>query len=132
MFNESHARPNRTSLVGAAVSIKSLEMHVDAVDAGDNVLLVDDLVATGGTAEAAAALIEQAGGTVTECWCVIDLPDLGRAKRLQAKATRCSRCATSRARERGRMISAPIPLPPGVSDADRPLRSANSRLNREE
>ena len=49
------------------------------------VLLVDDLLATGGTAEAAAALIEQAGGTVTECCFVVDLPDLGGNTRLQAK-----------------------------------------------
>jgi adenine phosphoribosyltransferase len=62
-----------------------VEMHVDALDAGEKVLLVDDLVATGGTAEAAAALIEQAGAEVTECCFVIDLPDLGGRKRLQAK-----------------------------------------------
>jgi adenine phosphoribosyltransferase len=49
------------------------------------VLLVDDLIATGGTAEAAASLIEQGGGTVTECCFVIDLPDLGGRKRLEAK-----------------------------------------------
>ena len=62
-----------------------VEMHVDAVQPGEKVLLVDDLIATGGTAEAAAALIEQAGGTVTECCFVIDLPDIGGTKRLQAK-----------------------------------------------
>jgi adenine phosphoribosyltransferase len=62
-----------------------VEMHVDAVQPGDRVLLVDDLIATGGTAEAAVALIEQAGGTVQECCFVIDLPDLGGRKRLESR-----------------------------------------------
>jgi adenine phosphoribosyltransferase len=62
-----------------------VEMHVDAVEPGEKVLLVDDLIATGGTAEAAAALIEQAGGTVSECCFVVDLPDIGGRKRLEAK-----------------------------------------------
>jgi adenine phosphoribosyltransferase len=65
-----------------------VEMHVDAIAAGEKVLLVDDLVATGGTAEAAAALIEQAGGVVTECCFVIDLPEIGGRKRLEAKGYR--------------------------------------------
>ena len=46
------------------------------------VLLVDDLIATGGTAEAAIKLIEKMGGVVVECCAVIDLPDLGGRKRL--------------------------------------------------
>jgi adenine phosphoribosyltransferase len=62
-----------------------VEMHVDAVEAGERVLLADDILATGGTAEAAAGLIEQAGGAVVECCFVIDLPDLGGKKRLHAK-----------------------------------------------
>jgi adenine phosphoribosyltransferase len=62
-----------------------VEMHVDAIEHGEKVLLVDDLIATGGTAEAAASLIEQGGGTVTECCFVVELPDLGGRKRLQAK-----------------------------------------------
>jgi adenine phosphoribosyltransferase len=62
-----------------------VEMHVDAIEHGEKVLLVDDLIATGGTAEAAASLIEQGGGTVTECCFVVDLPDLGGRKRLEAK-----------------------------------------------
>ena len=62
-----------------------VEMHVDAVARGEKVLLVDDLVATGGTAEASAALIEQAGGTVTECCFIVELPDLGGRKRLEQK-----------------------------------------------
>jgi adenine phosphoribosyltransferase len=60
-----------------------VEMHLDAVDPGDRVLLVDDLVATGGTALAAARLILDAGGAVHEAAFVIDLPDLGGARRLR-------------------------------------------------
>lgn len=62
-----------------------VEIHVDAIDKGEKILLVDDLIATGGTAEAAAALIMQAGGEVVECCFVIDLPDIGGRKRLEAK-----------------------------------------------
>ncbi len=62
-----------------------VEMHVDAIEKDETVLLVDDLVATGGTAEAAASLIEQAGGKLVECCFVVDLPDIGGRKRLEAK-----------------------------------------------
>ena len=51
----------------------------------DRVLLVDDLIATGGTAEAAAILIEKMGGKIIECCFVIDLPDLGGRKRLEER-----------------------------------------------
>lgn len=60
-----------------------VEMHVDAVSKGERVLLVDDLIATGGTAEAACKLVESMGGTIVECCFVIDLPDLGGRKRLE-------------------------------------------------
>jgi adenine phosphoribosyltransferase len=60
-----------------------VEMHVDAIGAGDEVLLVDDLIATGGTAEAAAQLIRDAGGQIIECAFVIELPDLGGRERLE-------------------------------------------------
>lgn len=60
-----------------------IEMHVDAVSKGNRVLLVDDLIATGGTAEAACKLIESMGGEIVECCFVIDLPDLGGRKRLE-------------------------------------------------
>ncbi len=60
-----------------------IEMHVDAVSKGDRVLLVDDLIATGGTAEAACKLIESMGGKIVECCFVIDLPDLGGRARLE-------------------------------------------------
>lgn len=62
----------------------TLEIHEDAIAQGDLVLMVDDLIATGGTAEAAANLIRRAGGTVIACCFVIDLPDLGGADRLRA------------------------------------------------
>ena len=61
-----------------------IEIHVDAIDRGDQVLLVDDLIATGGTAEAAVKLIESMGGTILECCFVIDLPELGGRERLIA------------------------------------------------
>jgi adenine phosphoribosyltransferase len=62
-----------------------VEMHADAVGPGDRVLLVDDLVATGGTALAAIALIRVAGATVDEACFVIDLPDLGGAARVRTE-----------------------------------------------
>ena len=60
-----------------------IEIHVDAIQPGDQVLLVDDLIATGGTAEAAVMLIREMGGVVVECCFVIDLPDLGGRLRLE-------------------------------------------------
>ena len=62
-----------------------VEIHADAVRAGEQVLLVDDLVATGGTAEAAIRLIERAGGEIAACAFVIDLPELGGRRRLEAR-----------------------------------------------
>lgn len=60
-----------------------VEIHDDAITQGQNVLIVDDLLATGGTAEAAVKLIRRAGGTVVGCCFIVDLPDLGGMKRLQ-------------------------------------------------
>ncbi len=60
-----------------------IEIHTDAIQKGDRVLLVDDLIATGGTAEAAVKLIQDMGGVVVECCFVIDLPDIGGRKRLE-------------------------------------------------
>jgi adenine phosphoribosyltransferase len=59
-----------------------VEIHTDAINQGEQVLLVDDLIATGGTAEAGVALIQKLGGVVAGCAFVIDLPELGGAKRL--------------------------------------------------
>ncbi len=60
-----------------------LEVHVDAVAKEDAILLVDDLIATGGTAEAAIRLIMEAGGTVVGSAFVVELPDLGGRKRIE-------------------------------------------------
>ena len=62
----------------------TIEIHVDAIKEGDSVLLVDDLTATGGTAEASIKLLQRAGATVVGAAFVIDLPDLGGAKRIEA------------------------------------------------
>ncbi len=59
-----------------------LEIHTDAIKAGGQVLLVDDLIATGGTAEAAIQLIQQLDATVCAAAFVVDLPDLGGMQRL--------------------------------------------------
>jgi adenine phosphoribosyltransferase len=61
----------------------TVEIHADAVGKGESVLLVDDLIATGGTAEAAIRLIEKAGGNVVGCSFIIDLPELQGRKRLE-------------------------------------------------
>jgi adenine phosphoribosyltransferase len=60
-----------------------IEIHTDAIAEGEKVLLVDDLIATGGTAEAACKLIEKIGGHIVECCFVIDLPDVGGRARLE-------------------------------------------------
>lgn len=62
----------------------TIEIHSDAVREGDRVLLVDDLIATGGTAEASVKLLQRAGATVVGATFIIDLPDLGGAKRIEA------------------------------------------------
>ncbi len=61
-----------------------VEIHTDAISKGAKVLLVDDLIATGGTAEAAVKLISRAGGNVLAASFVIELPDLGGRQRLEA------------------------------------------------
>jgi len=60
-----------------------LELHVDAIADGDLVLLVDDLIATGGTAGAAVKLIRAAGGKIVAACFVIDLPDLGGSQKIR-------------------------------------------------
>lgn len=62
-----------------------VEIHTDAIDKGERILLVDDIIATGGTAIAAAALIKKLGGELVECAFIIDLISLGCRKRLEAK-----------------------------------------------
>ncbi len=59
-----------------------VEIHTDMITPGERVLLVDDLIATGGTAQAAIRLLERAGAVIVGCSFIIDLPDLGGAKAL--------------------------------------------------
>lgn len=61
-----------------------VEIHSDAFEAGKRVLLIDDLLATGGTAVAGVKLIERLGGHIVAASFVVDLPDLGGRKRLEA------------------------------------------------
>lgn len=61
-----------------------VELHDDAIQPGERVLLVDDLLATGGTAEAGIKLVERLGGEIIACDFVIDLPDLGGRAKLEA------------------------------------------------
>ena len=60
-----------------------LEVHADACGAGERVLLVDDLIATGGTMLAGARLLRRLGADVVECAAIIDLPELGGSRRLR-------------------------------------------------
>jgi adenine phosphoribosyltransferase len=60
-----------------------IEIHIDAISQGEHILIVDDLIATGGTAEAAVNLVNAMGGKIVECCFVIDLPDLGGSSRLE-------------------------------------------------
>jgi adenine phosphoribosyltransferase len=62
-----------------------IEMHKDAIEKGAKVLVIDDLLATGGTALAAAALIEKLGGIVSEMAFIVNLPEVGGEKRLKGK-----------------------------------------------
>ena len=61
-----------------------MEIHDDAIAAGERILLVDDLLATGGTAEAGISLIERLGGEIVSCSFIIDLPALGGRRKLEA------------------------------------------------
>ncbi len=61
-----------------------MEMHEDAVSQGDRVILIDDLIATGGTAEGAIRLLRRMGAEIVAACFVIDLPELGGAKKLEA------------------------------------------------
>jgi len=64
--------------------LDEMEMHVDAIQPGERVILVDDLIATGGTAEGAVKLLRQIGANVLAACFIIDLPDLGGADKLRA------------------------------------------------
>lgn len=67
----------------------TLEMHVDAISEGDNVLIIDDLLATGGTVEATVKLVQRLGGTIKHAAFVINLPELGGEKRLNNLGVDC-------------------------------------------
>lgn len=60
----------------------ALEMHVDAIQPGERVVVVDDLLATGGTAEAGCKLVEAAGGAIVKVLFLVELPELGGRKKL--------------------------------------------------
>ena len=64
--------------------LDEMEMHRDAVAPGERIVLVDDLIATGGTAEAAVKLLRSLGASILAACFIIDLPDLGGSSRLQA------------------------------------------------
>lgn len=63
----------------------AVEIHKDAISEGQRVLLIDDLIATGGTAAASVNLIEKIGGNVVECAFIVDLPDLKGKEKLKGK-----------------------------------------------
>ena len=63
--------------------LDEMEMHEDAVSKGERVILVDDLIATGGTAEAAVKLLRQIGANILAACFIVDLPDLGGAAKLR-------------------------------------------------
>ena len=63
--------------------IDRIEVHVDAIEKGEKVLIVDDLIATGGTAEATVRLVQKMKGDIVECCFIIDLPDIGGRARLE-------------------------------------------------
>ena len=67
----------------------TLEMHIDAISEGDNILIIDDLLATGGTVEATVKLVQRLGGVVKHAAFVINLPELGGEKRLNNLGIDC-------------------------------------------
>lgn len=62
----------------------ALEMHVDAIEPGERVVLVDDLLATGGTAEAGCKLVEEAGGNIVKVLFLVELPELKGRNRISS------------------------------------------------
>ena len=64
--------------------VDEMEMHKDAVKPGEKVILVDDLIATGGTAEGAVKLLRQMGADIVAACFIVDLPDLGGRAKLEA------------------------------------------------
>lgn len=69
--------------------VDTIEIHEDAISDGERILIVDDLIATGGTAEAAVKLVQRTGGEVVGAAFVIDLPDLGGRKKIEDLNVAC-------------------------------------------
>ncbi|MEZ5909787.1 MAG: adenine phosphoribosyltransferase [Hyphomicrobiaceae bacterium] len=69
--------------------VDAIEIHEDAIRPGERILIVDDLIATGGTAEAAVKLITRSGGQVVGASFVIDLPDIGGRKLVESHGVAC-------------------------------------------
>ncbi len=78
--------PHQTISMAYALEygVDEMEIHSDAVTKGEKILLIDDLIATGGTAEGAIKLLQKIGAEVVAAAFVIDLPDLGGAKKIEA------------------------------------------------
>ena len=78
--------PHKTASIAYSLEygVDEMEIHSDAIQAGERVIVIDDLIATGGTAEAAVKLLKSIGADVVAACFVIDLPDLGGAKKIQA------------------------------------------------
>lgn len=66
-----------------------IEIHEDAITKGERILIVDDLIATGGTAEAAIKLVRHSGGEVVGATFIVDLPDIGGRKKIEALDVEC-------------------------------------------
>ena len=64
--------------------VDQIEIHTDAIEEGERVLIVDDLIATGGTVEAAVKLVQKMKADIFECCFIIDLPDIGGSKKLKS------------------------------------------------
>ncbi len=64
--------------------VDQIEIHTDAIEGGERVLIVDDLIATGGTVEAAVKLVQKMKADIIECCFIIDLPDIGGSKKLKS------------------------------------------------
>jgi adenine phosphoribosyltransferase len=77
--------PHKTLSIAYSLEygLDEMEMHADAVSRGDRIVLVDDLIATGGTAEGAVKLLRNAGAEVLAACFIVDLPELGGAEKLR-------------------------------------------------
>jgi adenine phosphoribosyltransferase len=77
----ARSRPTTGAVISESYALEygtdALELHVGAITEGQRVLLVDDLIATGGTLAAGARLVRRAGGVAVEACCIIELPELG-------------------------------------------------------